>query len=531
MNITLYSLKQNRKLVTKDLSSVTSLTITGDFRRSVDLINPVIEVSDVNYLTLLTYNYVYIENLRRYYFIENITFLDNSIIELSLHEDVLNSFSSYILLSYGFVERSYSNFDSTSLTDNLLPIKIDDYILETKCSESTWDGASITKWNPLISSNSYIFVIYFVTTKSVYGTLDDIYSPEDNLILPGYSSIFNGDNLNTTAIITNKDGLESFCSWMLNHSDNAKSVLGIYIMPFEPKHDSTALTDIYMGKEHLTISGSGDEIKGTFYNYKDNYNVLADFSLKDDVYLPTSHYSWLNYNSKFQLWIPFVGWIDIEYSQVKKDRLQLCYLIKACTGKAIISLTDITTNQLIYTSTANIGTELILPNSNAETLKTQTIQDSITNAIKVVAGTASVIAGVAGAIPTGGLSTTAVIGGVTSIASGVASEGKTIQNALTKSQTTSNGSVNASSDFMTLPLEPRIRSMMKQPIYKNNTESYECYRKRYGLPCQQVIKLSSLTGYALITDLQINDFVGTSTELQEIQDLMKTGVYITDITV
>ncbi len=527
MNITLYALNQNRKLVQKDVSSLTSKTITGNFRKAVDLINPVIEVTDVDYLAVLTYNYVYIETLHRYYFIDNVRFIDKQIIELSLHEDVLKSYSNYILQAYGYIERSY-NRGYDYLVDNLLPIRVNDYVTESKCSESQTSGATVDEWTPNLSSINNIFVIYFVTTdSSIYGTLDAINPPSSNGVLNSYSSFYNGDNLNTIAIITNKSGLQSFCSWMLNHENTAKSVLGIYAMPFEPKHDSTPLSTIYMGKERLTIGGSGDEIQGTFYNYKDNYNTLADFSLTDDIYF--NYYSWLNYQSKFQLWIPFVGWIDLEYTQVENHRLQLNYLIKASTGKAVVTLTDIDRHQLVYTSTANIGTEIVLPNSNAETLKTQAIQDSITNAIKVVGGTISVAMGVAGALPTAGASTGAIVGGVTSIVSGVASEGKTIQNTLTKGQTTVSGSVNSSSDFMSLPLEPRIRSMMKVPIIKGSSTLINNYLKTCGLPCRQVMRINELEGYAVITDIQMNDFLGTSIELEEIKALLASGVYITNV--
>lgn len=515
MNITLYKLTQNRLLIAKNVNSYQSKILTGSLKSYVDISNPTITI-EATYNDIMIYNYVYIKDLSRYYFITNITLLDNNLIELSLHVDVLKTYQSYITQFYGYVERSY-NQGNNLISDNLLPLLESDYITESKTDDNTTSGVTVDKWSSFKSENANIFVIYFVTTDSSIATIKDIY-PENN-ILNGINNIFNGDNLNTTAIITNKTGLASWCSYMLNHTDYAKSVLGIYAMPFEPTHDTTVLSSIYLGKNKLTIGGTGDEIQGTFYNYYDTYNVLADFSLENDIYPSTTPYYWLNYKSKFQLWIPFDKWIDLEFSQVKNDRLQLSYLVKASTGKAVISLVDITTNQLIYTSSVNIGTELPLPTSNAETLKNQAIQESISNAIKIVGGVALTGVGVASANPL------SVVGGVSGVVSGVAGVAKTTTNTITKATTTLSGSVNSSSDFMSLPLTPRIRSLLKVPTIKGDSTAIERYKKEFGLPCKKVLLLDSLNGYGQVTDFQVNTHIHcTTTEMEEIKELLAKGV-------
>lgn len=525
LNIKLYKLTQNRLLVNKDLTSMSTYDLQGNFRFNLDLLNPVIEVQ-ASIGVVMLYNYLYIEELQRYYFIDNITINDNALVELSLHEDVLFTYSSQINNINGFVERSYSNYD-VRLKDNLLPLLEDDKVIEG--TTEVYSGATVDTWRPGISESSFIFVINFVTTDSSIASIVDIYS--SNNVLPTFNNIFNGDNLNTISIITNIDGLKSFSSWMLNHKDNATSVLGIYAMPFEPKHDTTKITQIKLGTETLTIGGTGDEIQGTFYNYYDSYYKLADFSLLNDTYTDDTIYYWLNYQSKFELWIPFVGWIDLNYNQVKDFRLQLNYLVKASSGKAVVSLVaiDSTSNQeLIYTTTCNIGTELPLPNSNAETLKNQALQSTIGNSLKVIGGALAIALAVGGAVPTGGASVGALVGGVSSIASGVASEGKTIQNTLTKSKTTLMGSVNSSSDFMSLPIVPRLRSILKVPTIKGDSTAIENYKREFGLPCQKVLKLGNLKGFGVISSFQVNTHLTcTTVELQEIKYKFASGVLFT----
>lgn len=103
MNITLYSTSSERNRVVKDLGN--SLTITGNLKQGLSIINPTIIIAYNN--SVYNYNYVYIPEFRRYYFIENINIINNTL-ELSLHEDVLMSNSADILRSKATITRGSS---------------------------------------------------------------------------------------------------------------------------------------------------------------------------------------------------------------------------------------------------------------------------------------------------------------------------------------------------------------------------------------------------------------------------------------
>lgn len=76
--------------------------IEGDFKSNADLINPVINVVGEN---LESYNYVYIDKLKRYYFIDKIEITRKGYFTFYLHIDVLMTYAENIKSLYGIVTR------------------------------------------------------------------------------------------------------------------------------------------------------------------------------------------------------------------------------------------------------------------------------------------------------------------------------------------------------------------------------------------------------------------------------------------
>ena len=118
MTCTLYTNKQDKATLKKTLSGGRGYSIT--FKDdNIDIINPTIIISsDIG--TLKSYNYVYLPNLNRYYFIDGFTSLFGKRTELSLSVDVLMSWQSDILKMSVIADRS-TNKGNKQMTDPLLP--------------------------------------------------------------------------------------------------------------------------------------------------------------------------------------------------------------------------------------------------------------------------------------------------------------------------------------------------------------------------------------------------------------------------
>lgn len=90
-----------------------SFTITGNFKTDTDVIKPIIKVLNTTDFNIFDYNYCYISELKRYYFIEDITILADKLFFISLSLDVLYTYKNAILLSVGNISRYSKNVQSS----------------------------------------------------------------------------------------------------------------------------------------------------------------------------------------------------------------------------------------------------------------------------------------------------------------------------------------------------------------------------------------------------------------------------------
>lgn len=91
MNITLYINNSEKNKIGKNLTN--DFSLSGTLRDTTNIINPVIliELNEIG-----NYNYCYIDEFNRYYFITDITVIRTGLFAISLMVDVLESFKSDI---------------------------------------------------------------------------------------------------------------------------------------------------------------------------------------------------------------------------------------------------------------------------------------------------------------------------------------------------------------------------------------------------------------------------------------------------
>ena len=97
------TIKMDKDLYPMDL-------IRGDLKENCSLINPTIIVAlPANYLS--RYNYAYIDEFNRYYYINDMVSISNSLVEISMHVDVLMSFRAEIRKNYGIAKRQENDWN------------------------------------------------------------------------------------------------------------------------------------------------------------------------------------------------------------------------------------------------------------------------------------------------------------------------------------------------------------------------------------------------------------------------------------
>lgn len=110
----LYNVTNQPNELTKTLNN--AVVVEGAFRGEIDSIDVIVEIESNTY----EFNYVHIPSLNKYYFLQNIVHVNQKIIRMLLHCDVLMTYKTDILASYGLVTQGgtinpyYSSIDSDS---------------------------------------------------------------------------------------------------------------------------------------------------------------------------------------------------------------------------------------------------------------------------------------------------------------------------------------------------------------------------------------------------------------------------------
>ena len=87
MQIKLYNNSSPTNKIQKSITSV--LDVSGALRGETDIVNPTIRIYAAN---LPYFNYAYIPEFHRYYYLRNVRAVRNEIFEITLHSDALMSF-------------------------------------------------------------------------------------------------------------------------------------------------------------------------------------------------------------------------------------------------------------------------------------------------------------------------------------------------------------------------------------------------------------------------------------------------------
>lgn len=87
MQITLYNNTSPVNKISKEITAV--LDVTGTLRNEADIVNPTIRIYAP---TLPYFNYAYIPEFRRYYYLRNVRAVRDKVFEITLQSDPLMSF-------------------------------------------------------------------------------------------------------------------------------------------------------------------------------------------------------------------------------------------------------------------------------------------------------------------------------------------------------------------------------------------------------------------------------------------------------
>ena len=149
MNVTFYQNNSDKRYLTKNLTN--GKTYSGlIIKENLDGMNPIFRLkvsNDSINMIMGFYNYMYVADLNRYYYITDRKLLNGMVAEISGHEDVLMTFQGIRNLDATITRQE--NIGINDIVDPLLPLKNrkDLSVIEFDSSEFNTSSANASDYN------------------------------------------------------------------------------------------------------------------------------------------------------------------------------------------------------------------------------------------------------------------------------------------------------------------------------------------------------------------------------------------------
>lgn len=280
----------------------------------------------------------------------------------------------------------------------------------------------------------------------------------------------------------------------------------------------------------LPKTGEKKNVKVGFVNTNVSmYKVTSQFvhvpcgSLKIENYWG----NFMDYSpyTKAQLYLPFIGFIDVSVDEFMGGELFIDYYVDLMTGvcqcfvrcKNTNKLSGSSYNAILYSFTGNCATQIPVTSANYNSIL-QSIAIGIgTVAVGATTGGTGVLAtaGSSGALATAGtVAKGAVIGSLETLPGATANAVMGSKISLTRS-----GGISASGALMSYK-KPYI------VITRPSQSRPDDYNKLVGVPSNITAKLGDLVGYTQVSSVQLSNINCLGEERIEIENLLKSGVIL-----
>lgn len=148
MTVTLFNNSSDKRQLNKNITEIK--TIAAISKGDINIISPTIII---NYFNNVDFNYCYISDFKRYYFVNSITLLQGQRVQIELKIDVLMTYKEEIKNLTVNVLR-YENIEPTFLTDSRIPLFSDTIQKVIEFPENIFNLE-----NPLENSKNFLLTV------------------------------------------------------------------------------------------------------------------------------------------------------------------------------------------------------------------------------------------------------------------------------------------------------------------------------------------------------------------------------------
>ncbi len=422
----------------------------------------------------------YCKYLNRYYYIVDVVYTSDKLIDLHCSTDVLATYKDEILKVDCNI--LYCDGSTKNLVDHRIPILATSKVAE---NYKAIDGLTITGYD------NQGAVIIGITGKGSFGSYLMQDSTQINDLLDGVA------DWNTTNITDTLTGLQQLI-YGGTASECLKSAIALPLLIDGSKLGSEA-SDLYLGNYPCTTS-SYKSIKG--YQIKKpilTYTTTIDIPWPYDDWRRTSPYC------EVIIYLPFIGTIQMPTTAMVDDnQLIIQYSVNVTSGDIAVQYKGKSTNRIYGTASTNIAMATPFGSTGVDTNK-------LTTAIVTGLGT------MLSAIPP-----TAVAGLTTSTALSL-SGGLAASTALGLSALGGTGSGSGGlGGGATQGLDRVIHCYV---VYRELVNAQSTYNPIMGKPFMAIDKISNHVGFVMTEGFSVN-IAGLGNDKDIINKFMDSGVYI-----
>ena len=554
MRIRFYQINEKDNKFYKTLPT-NYIFMDGTLRDSVDLSNPdiIIDISSTSNIDAYipngteaqkqsmintfkqnpfgSKNYVYIEELHRYYFITKITLLRKNILSFSLHVDVL-MFWQFINIQKAFVSRNENEYnkllpDERRIIKNTSNIEILDIIIDTEAEQQDAPDIEFTSW---AEDGQYLADFYNIVALGHTTGVNREFITNGGLSKSNY--LIDCDKLPKVrsgsfavriakAYILNLEECAQINHYISNvHSELASSVGTIFAYPINFK---TTYAPVWASMEETFSLGAQSiwdnhpvhmlQNTGLMQRYLYHHFIIPDLPQDYD-------FNDLSPYSEYELYIPYYGYYKLPYNEVRGHSLTIYYIINFMDGSATVQIYDRTKQELLVSLQTQLGQEISKNMSNITEVRNRHQANNTSIGFGLLTSALSIIAGVATFNPV-------------AVAGGVLGAGKSIGDYAKNEKTnvfTTSLNFNGTSSPVYSPQELYIKKTKREIQYTLTAD----FLSANGGVLNELRTLSTLDGYTEIIDIPYIimadtyslEYTPTKDEIDEIVSKLKSGVIL-----
>ena len=297
----------------------------------------------------------------------------------------------------------------------------------------------------------------------------------------GFVALYNPTQSQLSAFsqyLWSNDFIENFKKLFSNPMD---AIIGLHLIYATPSRGDVA--EIVCGYSHSGVMSN---------TVNSQYIEIDCGSIKVNRYFGNV----LDYApyTKLQVYLPFVGIVDLDTNEIMNGTLNIKYRIDVLTGSCLARL-KITRGDYkaeLYNFAGNCAVQLPISGGSYSGI--------IANAIGVAGSIGATIA-------SGGSLAPVLVG--SAVSSAVNSH----------TNVSHSGSLGSNAGALGI-MKPYLIITRPKPAEANKFNEF------YGKPSNKTVRLSSCNGYTRIKEVHVDNIVATDNELSEIEQLLKEGVII-----